>query len=514
MEILPCLLLGRDADVGSLLGQPKLESQRIHKLLPFVLPCYHVLFSFQNKAILFKNRLELALWKPHSVTAASAVTSWNKRECTAAKAAGRSQFGQMVSYLKEHRDVRHLLVEKTDRLYCNFRDYLILEDLDLIIHLVKENEVLSKDSRSHTKFIHGIKVLMAKNYVDNLSEEVKKGMDQKAAKGEWPSKAPIGYVRNTSTHKVDVDTDRAPLIRQLFESYDSGRYSLNALVDHAIQFGLRTVKGHKINKAGIHRILTNIFYTGDFIYKGKRTEGVHEPIVPVELFQDVQRRLRHGHTPDRVRYSNPFRGLVKCHKCGCSLTPDSKKSKYIYYRCTEYKGPCKNSISEGKLAELLGDIVRRLQIPPEVAEDLKAALKEGHAQKEQYHREAVKNLQKQYELVKNRLEKAYENKLDGLVDDKPWRKKSQEWNAELIEIEAALKSHREANRSYLEIGGQIIELARQAYDLYQKQDNRERRRLLDFVVSECSYKDGTLYVTYRKPFNLFVEGVEIKKWRG
>jgi hypothetical protein len=94
-----------------------------------------------------------------------------------------------------------------------------------------------------------------------------------------------------------------------------------------------------------------------------------------------------------------------------------------------------------------------------------------------------------------------------------WRKKFQEWNAELIEIEAILKSHREANRSYHEIGGQIIELARQAYDLYQKQDNWERRRLLDFVVSECSYKDGTLYVTYRKPFNLFVEGVEITKWR-
>lgn len=72
-------------------------------------------------------------------------------------------------------------MEKIDRLYRNFRDYVLLEDLDLVIHLVKENEVLSKDSRSHTKFIHGIKVLMAKNYVDNLSKEVIKGMDQKAA---------------------------------------------------------------------------------------------------------------------------------------------------------------------------------------------------------------------------------------------------------------------------------------------------------------------------------------------
>src|SRR5205814_9493993 len=69
---------------------------------------------------------------------------------------------------------RSVLVEKTDRLYRNFRDYVTLDDLHLEIHLVKESEVLSGESRSHQKFIHGIKVLMAKNYIDNLSEETKR----------------------------------------------------------------------------------------------------------------------------------------------------------------------------------------------------------------------------------------------------------------------------------------------------------------------------------------------------
>ena len=58
-----------------------------------------------------------------------------------------------------------LLVEKTDRLYRNLKDYVILDDLDLDIHLVKEGQVLSRDSRSSEKFMHGIKVLMAKNYI-------------------------------------------------------------------------------------------------------------------------------------------------------------------------------------------------------------------------------------------------------------------------------------------------------------------------------------------------------------
>ena len=106
-------------------------------------------------------------------------------ESESAKKAGRTQFKVMLSFLKANPDVKAILVEKTDRLYRNMKDYndLDYEELNLQIHLAKENEVLSKDSRSHQKFIHGIKVLMAKNYTDNLSEEVVKGMSQKASEG-------------------------------------------------------------------------------------------------------------------------------------------------------------------------------------------------------------------------------------------------------------------------------------------------------------------------------------------
>ena len=48
--------------------------------------------------------------------------------------------------------------------------------MDLEIHFVKENEFLSQDSHSSKKFLHEIKVVMAKNYIDNLKEEVTKGI--------------------------------------------------------------------------------------------------------------------------------------------------------------------------------------------------------------------------------------------------------------------------------------------------------------------------------------------------
>jgi site-specific DNA recombinase len=93
-----------------------------------------------------------------------------------AKQAGRAQFGVMLAFLRANPTCRTILVEKTDRLYRNIRDWITVDDVDIAVHFVKEGAVVSKASRSSDKFMHGIKVLMAKNYVDNLSEEVKKGM--------------------------------------------------------------------------------------------------------------------------------------------------------------------------------------------------------------------------------------------------------------------------------------------------------------------------------------------------
>ena len=125
------------------------------------------------------------------------------QESETAKKAGRKSFNEMLAYL-ESNNINIILVEKTDRLYRNFKDYVILEDYDLEVHLVKEGTVLSKNSKSHDKFIHGIKVLMAKNYIDNLSEEVKKGLKEKVLQGYYPEKAPVGYINTVNAGKKKI----------------------------------------------------------------------------------------------------------------------------------------------------------------------------------------------------------------------------------------------------------------------------------------------------------------------
>lgn len=96
-----------------------------------------------------------------------------------AKTTGRQSFDEMVRFLKHNPDCRILLVEKTDRLYRNLKDAVTLEDLDIEIHLVKEGQVISKDAKSQTKLIHGMHLVLARHYIENLWEEVKKGMPQR-----------------------------------------------------------------------------------------------------------------------------------------------------------------------------------------------------------------------------------------------------------------------------------------------------------------------------------------------
>ena len=244
-----------------------------------------------------------------------------------AKQAGRTAFGEMVGFLKESPSIRILLVEKTDRLYRNFRDYVIIDDLDIETHLVKEGEVLSHDSRSHQKFIHGIKVLMAKNYIDNLSEEVKKGMAEKAAQGDFPHKAPFGYKNNTETHTIEVDEAVAKVIRRLFELYASGQYSLRALRKQAIAEGLMKPSGRPFGISELEYHLKNPIYYGTFRWKGTLYRGNHTPLVRKSLFDQVQAVFKEANKPKLTRREFTFRGPLTCGYCGCQLTAEIKKSR-------------------------------------------------------------------------------------------------------------------------------------------------------------------------------------------
>lgn len=149
------------------------------------------------------------------------------------KILGRKEFTKMLHLLETDGSCLVVLVEKTDRLYRNRTDALAFEALiekrGVEIHPVKEGRVIGKESRSQDKFMHDIHGAVAKHYVENLKEEVRKGMCEKAEEGIYPGRAPIGYRINSLTRAIDADPQRAPIVERIFELYASGEHSLITL---------------------------------------------------------------------------------------------------------------------------------------------------------------------------------------------------------------------------------------------------------------------------------------------
>src|SRR5207245_4931831 len=142
--------------------------------------------------------------------------------------------------------------KKTDRLNRNLRHAVTLEDLDIEIHLVKEGQIISKDAKSQTKLIHGMHLVLARHYIENLREKVKKGMREKAEQGMYPGRAPFGYRNNTAERKIEIHPQNAAIVKRIFELYASGRYSLAEL-----RKIVRAETGKTLSKSHFHTTLTN-----------------------------------------------------------------------------------------------------------------------------------------------------------------------------------------------------------------------------------------------------------------
>ncbi|MFH1656937.1 MAG: recombinase family protein, partial [bacterium] len=151
----------------------------------------------------------------------------------------------------------------------------------------------NKESRSNEKFIWNIKVSVAQYYIDNLSEEVRKGQKEKIAQGWLPAKPPLGYkTTGEQGHKIHViDNEKAPLIRKMFEHYASGNHSLKSLLNKINEEGLRNLNGGNVAKSRLHELLSDPFYYGKIRWKGQIYDGKQEPIISKELFDMVQEKL-------------------------------------------------------------------------------------------------------------------------------------------------------------------------------------------------------------------------------
>lgn len=248
----------------------------------------------------------------------------------------RPQLQQLLARLAEHKDVDYVIVHKVDRLARNRADHveiqLAIERAGAQLVSVTENV----DATPSGRLMRNIMADLAEFYSANLATEILKGSTEKARLGGTPYKAPLGYVNvrriegGREIRTVEIDEDRAPLVRRAFQLYATGEYSLKRLHTQISAEGLVTRPTAKRPAAPLAlskfaELLRNRYYLGIVSYRGVEHPGNHPAIIGAEPYERVQRTLEereHHHLKQR-RNQHYLRGLLTCPAAArnCSTPP-------------------------------------------------------------------------------------------------------------------------------------------------------------------------------------------------
>jgi hypothetical protein len=132
----------------------------------------------------------------------------------------------------------------------------------------------------------------SKYYVDNLAENVKRGLRQKVRRGDFPGLAPLGYYNHPKTKTLAIDKSTAPLAKQVFELYAKDKSRFEDIAAFLFANDIKTKGGKPYPKDKIKLMLTNPVYYGHFRYGGEIHEGNHEALITKKLFDEVQAVLK------------------------------------------------------------------------------------------------------------------------------------------------------------------------------------------------------------------------------
>lgn len=390
------------------------------------------------------------------------------------------------------------------------------------IHFPKQNLVLHKDSKSHDKFMWDIYVAVARQYSNNLSEETRKGLNEKAEQGWYPGNQKRGYKTiGDIGHRIWViNEDNADhiFIKKAFELFDAGTYTLRTLSAELYKQGWKSQVSKAISISELHKLLIDPFYCAEFVWHGKlHSKANHTPLVSKELFYSVQDRLTRKIRAGKYRKHNFLfgGGLMFCADCGCAITWETKKG-HNYGHCTNHKGNCrgKKYIREEIAQKQILEIFDQIKIDnPKLQEWVRKALKEAHKDETVYHETTLKELEDQLLKIEKRLNILYDDRVDGVISKEQYENKRLQYEEQAAAILEAKEKHVKADIDYRQLGINIFELSQSGREIYEtKATPKEQKEFLSFVFSNLKLNGERIVPTFQNGFDTVALRAKNQDW--
>lgn len=448
-----------------------------------------------------------------------------------ARKADRPELMRMIQYVTKYK-TNYCIVHKVDRLARNRADdvtiHLALKDAGVTLVSATENI----DETPSGMLLHGIMSSIAEFYSRNLATEVVKGLSQKAAQGGTVSKAPIGYrnigVRDEfgrEVRTVELDEERAPLVRWAFQVFASGDWSTSQLHHELVARGLTTAPSPRrpsrpIGKSSVHRMLTNPYYKGCVRYQGVTYAGVHEALVPNEVWDQVQTVLgTHRSAADATQiHEHYLKGSVFCGQCGSRLIVCNAKSSqgtiYPYFVCGSRHGGRGDCTRQAMLIEHVERLVEQFYDHVQISAETKLALSSMlHARFDEMMSEGaaeLADLASRRTQLEDEQEKLLRAHYAGAVPLELLKREQDRITASLETIQNRIDAHHGEYAFARANLDDSLTLLSNAGDIYKTADDANRR-LCNQALFKAIYvdEDNDVRVGYKTPYDgLSIEGLQ------
>ena len=359
------------------------------------------------------------------------------------------------------------------------------------------------DPTPQGKFMLSIAFGQSKYFVDNLRENVKRGLRQKVRRGEQSGVAITGYLNDKVNHKIIPDPERFPLVKKLFELYATGEHSLKDLRNKMTSLGLISRTGKVFTISNIQMFLKNPFYYGAFYFNGELHQGAHKPAIAKKLFDKCQEVMaQKAHKMKRGQKEYIFRSLLKCGECGCSITSETHKG-HNYYRCTKKKNNCSQKyIREELLAEQISNIIQKVSLPSAWTKKMISELDKEKEKNVQAEITFAQNLKSQIAEHEETLDKLLDLQLSDTISTEEYAAKKQKILNQKIEISEKLKDFERKGNRWLELCKNFILTANQAQIAALQGNFSEKKNFLKKIGSNPLLRERLVFVEYKNPWKL------------
>ena len=198
------------------------------------------------------------------------------------------------------------------------------------------------------------------------------------------------------------------------------------------------------------------------------------------------------------------------------MSPETAKGKFIYYSCTN----AKKDLCDKKIyipeKDFLKPIYKLLEafesIPQAKIDEIVEGLKKSNEGKDLYHKEAIRALQQEYNTIQVRLSRLTDLLLDQSITKDEYDKKLKEMKEKQYDINIQIEDHTRADENYYITASTVLNLAKNAFELFKSSEVPEKRAILNYLLQNCVANENKLEFSIRSPYNHILTFANQPNW--